>query len=401
MLSSMYRNSGIAVSLLTLGHFFSDFYVTFLPGLLPSLIDRLGLSLTVSGLLVMVFSAASNILQPVFGYFIDKSGYGWLVLLTIPATALFINLAATANSVGSLFFFITLAGLASALFHPLGSALLGKVSTEKNKGLSMSVFIGGGNIGVALAPAVVIYVILNYGAGQLKWLAIPGFLLSLAFYLAGLHRVKLGAAEMVQTTVKAKGTPWYRSAQLIKLNLVMGLRSWPQVVIPNFLPIWLVQKDFSPTLAGTMLTVFLAGGAIGSVSGGYVGDKIGRKRCIAGALALCIPALYVFFISQEVTGLTWIALAVSGAALQGTLPSSIVWAQDMLPENAAMASGMMLGLSFGLGGLGAAVTGVVADSIGLEKALLWTIAPLLVGMAVTMTIPEKPGAARPVTSAMK
>jgi FSR family fosmidomycin resistance protein-like MFS transporter len=138
-----------------------------------------------------------------------------------------------------------------------------------------------------------------------------------------------------------------------------------------------------------MLTVFLAGGAIGSVFGGYVGDKQGRKRCIAGALVLCIPTLYVFLMSHEVTMMTWIALGVSGAALQGTLPSSIVWAQDMLPANAAMASGMMLGLSFGLGGLGAAVTGAIADSIGLEQALLWMIAPLLLGLAITISIPEK------------
>jgi FSR family fosmidomycin resistance protein-like MFS transporter len=202
-----------------------------------------------------------------------------------------------------------------------------------------------------------------------------------------MHKVKLGSPQ--KNTAVIGGTSWYRSASLIKLNVVMGLRSWPQAVIPNFLPVWLVQKGFSTTLAGTMLTVFLTGAAIGSVFGGYAGDKLGRKRCIIGALILCIPMLYLFLVSQEVTMLTWIALAVSGAALQGTLPSSIVWAQDMLPANAAMASGMMLGLSFGLGGLGAAVTGVVADSIGLEQALLWMIAPLLLGLAITISIPEK------------
>jgi FSR family fosmidomycin resistance protein-like MFS transporter len=387
MFGHLRQKSAFSVVLLTAGHFFSDFYVTFLPCLLPMLIERLGLSLTISGLLVMVYSAASNILQPVFGYFVDRSGYTWLVLMTVPLTALFITLAATADSIAGLFVLIVLAGLVSALFHPLGSALLGKVSTEQNKGLSMSVFIGGGNIGVALAPAVVIYFLLNYGADNLIWLAIPGFLIAVAFYLTGMHKVKLGSPQ--KNTAVIGGTSWYRSASLIKLNVVMGLRSWPQAVIPNFLPVWLVQKGFSTTLAGTMLTVFLTGAAIGSVFGGYAGDKLGRKRCIIGALILCIPMLYLFLVSQEVTMLTWIALAVSGAALQGTLPSSIVWAQDMLPANAAMASGMMLGLSFGLGGLGAAVTGVVADSIGLEQALLWMIAPLLLGLAITISIPEK------------
>lgn len=386
-MSTTREKSAISVALLTTGHFFSDFYVTFLPGLLPMLIERLGLSLTVSGLLVMMYSFASNILQPVFGYFVDKSGYTWLVLVTVPVAALFISLAATADSVSNLFVYIMVAGLASALFHPLGSALLAKVSTEENKGLSMSVFIGGGNIGVALAPAVVIYFLLQYGASYLIWMAIPGFLLSTAYYFAGIHKIKLGSTQKSAAT--GSGTPWFRSLSLIKLNLVMGLRSWPQAVIPNFLPVWLVQKGFSPTLAGTMLTVFLAGGALGSIFGGYFGDRFGRKRCIMGALTLCIPSLFVFLTSHEVTLLTWVALGVSGAALQGTLPSSIVWAQDMLPANAAMASGMMLGLSFGLGGVGAAVTGAVADSIGLEKALLWMIVPLVLAVAITAAIPEK------------
>lgn len=387
MNSRFRQRSAYFVALLTAGHFFSDFYVTFLPGLLPMLIERLGLSLTVSGLLVMVYSFASNILQPVFGYFVDKSGYSWIVLITVPIAALFICLAATADSIGVLFIYITLAGLASALFHPLGSALLSKVSTEQNKGLGMSFFIGGGNIGVALAPAAVIFFLLHYGADNLIWLAVPGFLLSIVYYFSKVHQVMITSSN-TPSTASASGKPWYKSPDLIKLNLVMGLRSWPQAVIPSFLPVWLVQKGISPTFAGTMLTIFLAGGAVGAVFGGYVGDKMGRKRCILGALALCVPALYAFLRTDEVSLVTWLALGISGAALQATLPSSIVWAQEMLPSNAAMASGMMLGLSFGLGGLGAAITGAVADIIGLEQALLWTIAPLLVALAITAIIPD-------------
>ncbi|MDU4961370.1 MAG: MFS transporter [Sporomusaceae bacterium] len=387
MFTRLRQQSAFSVALLTAGHFFSDFYVTFLPGLLPMLMERLGLSLTISGLLVMVYSAAANILQPLFGYWIDKRGYSWLILLTVPLTALFISLAATADSVAGLFILITLAGLASALFHPLGSALLGRVATGGNKSFAMSWFIGGGNVGVALAPAVVIYFLIRYGPQQLIWLTIPGFLISAAFYMTGLHRIKL--TETVPAAAAA-GTRWYRCPGLLKLNAVMGLRSWPQAVIPNFLPIWLGQKGFPPALAGTMLTVFLAGAAFGSVFGGYAADKLGRKNCIAASLLLCIPALWLFLTSREVTALTWAALAVSGAALQGTLPASVVWAQDMLPSHAAMASGMMLGLSFGLGGLGAAVTGAVADWIGLEAALLWMIAPLLLALAITLSIAETP-----------
>ncbi|SDF59587.1 MFS transporter [Sporolituus thermophilus] len=385
-----HRQSASYVALLAAGHFLSDFYVTFLPGLLPVMIEKLGMSLTLSGLLVMVYSFASNIVQPICGYYIDKSGYTWLILLTIPVSAVFICLSGLAPSPAILFAFITLSGLASSLFHPLGSALLGKVSSEQNKGLAMAVFIGGGNFGVAAAPAIVIFFLMRYGPENLLWLAAPGLLLTLAYYFAGLHRIRL----MPATTAGAAppGATWYRSGRLLALNIVMGLRAWPQAALPNFLPVWLAQQGHSPTIAGSLLTIFLLGGALGSVGGGYIGDKLGRKGCIIGSLALCLPAMYLFLTSVELSPLTWAALFVSGAALQATLPSSIVWAQDLLPSNAAMASGMMLGLSFGLGGVGAAATGALADVIGLKQALLWTIAPVTLAIILTYFIPSTPAA---------
>lgn len=379
---------GYSVALLAAGHFCSDFYVTFLPGLLPVVMDRLGLSLTLSGLLVMVYSFSSNIIQPVVGYMIDRSGFTWLILVTIPVSALFICLSPLAGNVSMLFVFITLSGLASALFHPLASALLGKVASEEKKGLAMSFFIGGGNVGVAAAPLAVILFLQYYPAEALLWLAVPGILLTLGYGFAGVHRIKLVSDRREQKASRA-ATPWYRSVNLLKLNLVMGLRSWPQNAVPNFLAIWLVQQGQSAALAGMMLTVFFFGGAVGSVFGGYLGDRFGRKNCIIGSLAVCIPALYLFLMSRDTSLLTWTALFISGAGLQSTLPSSIVWAQDMLPDNAAMASGMMLGLSYGLGGVGAAITGAAADRIGLESALLWSIVPLVVAIGIAAAIPVR------------
>jgi len=373
------------VWLLTAGHFLSDFYVSFLPALLPVVMASLGLSLTASGLLVMINSFTA-ILQPLFGYYIDKHGYTWLVLLTMPLSALFICLAGLAPTFGTLFICILMAGLGGSLFHPLASSLMGKITTTGNKGLSMSIFIGGGNIGVAIAPAVVIFFILTFGVTSLLWLILPALFLTLVYYFYGVHRIPLSAPPLAENSSTA-GPAWYKSTNLLTLNIVMGLRSWPQVALPTFLPLWLAQQNHSPALAGGMLTVLLSGGALGSVMGGYVGDKIGRKKCIMGALFIGLIAMYLL-LTNELGILTWIMLALSGAALQGALPSSIVWAQDMLPNNAAMASGMMLGMSFGLGGLGAALTAALGDIIGLQPALLWSLLPLLVAMPLTYIIPE-------------
>jgi len=371
------------VGLLTLGHFLSDFYNNFLPGLLPVVVTNLGLSLTTSGLLVMVYSFASNIMQPFCGYYIDKSGSSRLILVTLPISAVFICLASIAPNALALFIFIILAGLGTSLFHPLGSSLMNKITAANDKGLAMSIFIGGGNLGIAAAPAVVIFVIVNYGLNAVLWLMIPGLILTLFYYFARLHQVSLQPAQ----TTAAASTAWYKSANLIKLNIVMGLRSWPQAVLPAFLPLWLVEQGHSSALVGSMLTVFLLGGAVGSCIGGYFSDKYGYKTSILGSFAVSLPALWLFFAGKEITALTWLALFITGAGLQSALPGSIVWAQAMLPDNAAMASGMMLGLSYGLGGIGAAFTGVAADIFGLATALRWSLLPLVLAIILTHTIP--------------
>lgn len=384
----------LLITLLSAGHFFSDFYNTFLPALLPAAAAKLGLSLTATGSLIMIYSFTSSILQPLLGYYIDKYGWTWLILCTVPASALFICLAGMVVSYWQLFACITLAGLASSLFHPLGSAMLNKTTDISNKGMSMALFIGGGNLGVAIAPAFVLFYLFRFGTDQLLWLAIPGILLGLACYLGGVHRIPVSRSLTAQAQTASTIPPWYRSGNLLKLNIVMGLRSWPQAAIPNFLVLWLAQQGQLTALAGGMLTAFLLGGALGSIGGGYVGERFGRKNCIIVSLLLCIPALYFFLTTNSITPTTYILLGLSGAALQGTLPSSIIWAQEMLPANAAMASGMMLGLSFGLGGLGAAVTGALADYIGLQAALLWALPPpLALAVLITYLIPDTKGSA--------
>lgn len=369
--------------LLTAGHFLSDFYANFLPALLPVVITKLGLSLTLSGLLVMVFAITSSMLQPICGYFVDRSGYTWLLLTTLPISALFICFSSLSTNTAMLFGAVAFSGIATSLFHPLGSSLVGKTTSISRKSVAMSIFIGGGNLGYALAPAIIIYFLVHYGLDYLPLLIIPSIILTLAFYISGLQRINLA----VNQHVVREDQPWYKSKSILKLNAVMALRSWPQVAIPTFLPVMLTSQGHSPILAGQMLTVFLLGGALGGLIGGYCGDRIGYKKCILVSLLFCLFPTYLFLANPSINWITWSMLALCGAALQSMVPSSIIWAQAILPKNAAMASGMMLGLTFGLGGVGTAVTGALADYIGLESALLWTIAPLVLAIPLAVSIP--------------
>lgn len=383
------RQKFLQAVLLTAGHFCNDFYTNYLPGLLPVFVSQFGLSITLSGLLVMVHALTSSVLQPVFGYFMDRSSPTKLILLTLPGSAILIASAGLMPSTALLFFCVAASGLISAVFHPLATGLLGRVIPEHRKGLAMSLFVGGGNFGFAAAPAVVMFMLASFGMPSLLVLALPGLLLTLAYYRQDIHRIQLSSRPVkghdAFDLIEAK--PWYRSPSVLCLNLVMGLRSWVQLILSTLLPLWLARRGFSPAVAGTLLTVFLASGATGGLTGGWFGDRFGHKRMIIAAMSFCLPALYLFFTLPELSWLSWVLIILVGAALQGTMPSSIVWAQSLMPDKAAMASGMMLGLSYGLGGLGTAATAAAADFIGLDAALLWTLLPYSLAIPLALTIP--------------
>ncbi|HWR44076.1 MFS transporter [Sporomusa sp.] len=377
------------VSLLGAGHFFSDFYANFLPALLPIVMVKLGLSLTMSGMLVMAYSIISSVLQPISGYIIDKRGYAWLILVTIPVSAVFICLAGLADSKFTLFLLVGLAGLGASVFHPLAASLMGRVVTAETKGTAMSIFVFGGNVGYAVAPAVIMYLLNAAGTASLIWLIFPGLLVTGASYLAGLHKVDISpAAAREQEAVNEQAEPWYKSRGLILLNVANALRSWMQVALPTFLPVALAGAGQPPAVAASMLTVFLLSGACGALFGGWLGDKIGRKAGFIGSLILCIPVTYLFLSDLSPSLLSYSLLALSGALLQSTAPTSVVWAQELIPGNAAMASGMMLGLSFGLGGVGAAITGAMGDRIGIEGALMWSLFSLGLALILAFAIPQ-------------
>lgn len=391
MAKGLGKSTVFQVSLLGAGHFFSDFYANFLPALLPVVMIKLGLSLTLSGMLVMAYSVLSCVLQPIFGYIIDKYGYSWLILVTTPVSATFICLAGLADSKLTLFLLVGLAGLGSSVFHPLAASLMGKVVTSETKGTAMSVFVFGGNVGFAVAPAVIMYCLHTAGTASLVWLIIPALIVTAACYLAGLHKVDISpAGKRLQETASEQttGEVWYKSRGLLLLNIVSALRSWMQVALPTFLPLMLAGAGQPPAVQAGMLTVFLMGGAGGALAGGWVGDKIGRKAGFIGSLILCLPVTYLFLTDVSPSVMSFCLLAASGALLQSPAPTSVVWAQELIPGNAAMASGMMLGLAFGLGGVGAAITGALGDRIGLETALLYSLLSLVAAIILAFAIPS-------------
>ncbi|WP_302177232.1 MFS transporter [Megamonas funiformis] len=382
------KKSYLQVILLAMGHFFNDFYCNFLPILLPILIPKLGLSLTLSGALVMVMSLSANVLQPVFGYFMDKYNFNKIMPLIIPFGAVFICLTNWASNFIVLAVLIGLSGLAVSTFHPMGAGLVSKVAPDGKISTCISIFVAGGSFGFALAPIVLVYFMQMYSLDYLPILIIPAIILGVLMYSSGLSKARF-VNEQVAKNMHFNLAQILQNKPLMLLNISMGLRAWLFTALVTFLPLWAIEKGCDNTLSGWILTIYLCGSVIGGLIGGALNDKIGYKKVILWALMFTlIPTMYFLF-AQQIDILMYIALFVGGGLVMAANPGAIVWGQDLLPDNPGMASGMMLGLSFGLGGFGTMLTGSLAESYGLTMALALTAILVVISIVLVYLTPEK------------
>ena len=382
------KKSYLQVILLAMGHFFNDFYCNFLPILLPILIPKLGLSLTLSGALVMVMSLSANVLQPVFGYFMDKYNFNKIMPLIIPFGAVFICLTNWASNFIVLAVLIGLSGLAVSTFHPMGAGLVSKVAPNGKISTCISIFVAGGSFGFALAPILLVYFMQMYSLDYLPILIIPAIILGILMYSSGLSKARF-VNEQVAKNMHFNLAQILQNKPLMLLNISMGLRAWLFTALVTFLPLWAIEKGCDNTLSGWILTIYLCGSVIGGLIGGALNDKIGYKKVILWALIFTlIPTMYFLF-AQQIDILMYIALFVGGGLVMAANPGAIVWGQDLLPDNPGMASGMMLGLSFGLGGFGTMLTGSLAESYGLTMALALTAILLVISIVLVYLTPEK------------
>ena len=382
------KKSYLQVILLAMGHFFNDFYCNFLPILLPILIPKLGLSLTLSGALVMVMSLSANVLQPVFGYFMDKYNFNKIMPLIIPFGAVFICLTNWASNFIVLAVLIGLSGLAVSTFHPMGAGLVSKVAPDGKISTCISIFVAGGSFGFALAPIVLVYFMQMYSLDYLPILIIPAIILGVLMYSSGLSKARF-VNEQVAKNMHFNLAQILQNKPLMLLNISMGLRAWLFTALVTFLPLWAIEKGCDNTLSGWILTIYLCGSVIGGLIGGALNDKIGYKKVILWALIFTlIPTMYFVF-AQQIDILMYIALFVGGGLVMAANPGAIVWGQDLLPDNPGMASGMMLGLSFGLGGFGTMLTGSLAESYGLTMALALTAILVVISIVLVYLTPEK------------
>jgi FSR family fosmidomycin resistance protein-like MFS transporter len=385
------RSSILGAGSLALGHAVNDSYAYILPPLLPLLLTQAGLTLGMGAALVAIQQLASAFMQPMFGHWADRSGEGrWMVWCGVLLSGLGAASLGLVPGFGGLGVAMLATGIGAALFHPVSAALVAQAAPPHQRGFWMSAYISAGNLGLGIGPLLVGLVLVG-GSLQSTWmLGIPAVIAAvLIVVLAPARPGKRGAQHSsLRNVLRAN---WRVLSLLIG---VVALRSWASTTLVTFLPTLATELGATPTQAAQVLTVFLISGAIGGFAGGLAADRFGRDQVVIGSLLLSVPFGISLALLDQFGVAFWLAAGACGFFLNGSWISLTVRGQESVPGSIAMMSGLMLGLSIGLGGIAVTPFGVIAEHYGLPIVIAVTSALPLLGAALMRVVPQpKPVAA--------
>jgi FSR family fosmidomycin resistance protein-like MFS transporter len=371
-----------AMALLSSGHLATDFANGALPALLPFLKERFSLSYTAVGGVVLASQASSSLIQPLFGLWSDRRGAMWLLPSGVALAGTGIALAADASSYWLVLLLVLASGLGVAAFHPEGSKFAGFVSGHR-RASGMAWFSIGGNLGYALGPLAATAVVSAFGLRGGLVLALPCLAVALAL-LAATPYLRSFAPEPKATRVRAGADD--RSAMTLLLG-VIALRSVAWFALITFVPLWEVSLGHTKSHGNHLLALMLFSGGVGTLLLGPLADRFGRKPVLLASVIATGPLVLVFVLVGGIPGA--IALALVGACVVGTFGVTMVMGQEYLPSHIGTASGLVIGLSVGLGGVAAIVLGRLADSTSLRAALLVAAAAPIVAIALAAKLPPR------------
>jgi FSR family fosmidomycin resistance protein-like MFS transporter len=371
------------MGVLALGHMMVDSCQGAVPALLPFLVAQRGYSYAAASGLILAATVSSSVIQPFFGHFSDRRSLAWLLALGPVVSALGIAFVGVTHTYLLTFLAVVLSGLGVAAYHPEASRFANYVSGVK-RASGMSLFSLGGNIGVALGPVLITPLVLGFGLKGTLLMAIPGVVVALVLLVNLPHLVAFRPAHANDpANIGSPDDDW---SAFSRLAGVITFRTFVYFGLITFVPLYYTGAlDASKTAANTALTVMLIGGAFGTLCGGPLADRFGRRAVIFGSM-IALPPLILLFHALNPPAST-VEMFFVGAAVIATFSVTVVMGQEYLPGRIGTASGVTLGLSIGLGGLGAPLLGLIADRWGLNATLYVLAALPLGGLLLTFTLP--------------
>jgi FSR family fosmidomycin resistance protein-like MFS transporter len=373
-----------------IAHLFNDLIQSVLPAIYPMLKANYGLSFTQIGLITLTFQMTASLLQPWVGYHTDRHPKPWLLPAGMVCTLIGILLLAFVGSFPAILLASALVGIGSSTFHPETSRVA-RLASGGRFGLAQSTFQVGGNAGTAFGPLLAAAIIIPYGQGHVAWFGL--FAVAAIGVLYGLSRWYRQHLNLFKLKAGGKASHGLSKARvnaaLTVLALLVFSKYFYMASFTSYFTFYLIEKfDLSIASSQWHLFLFLGAVAAGTFVGGPVGDRIGRKTVIWISILGVAP----FSIALPYADLFWTGVLsmLIGFILASAFSAIVVFAQELVPGNVGMIAGLFFGLMFGIGGIGAALVGHLADSHGIEYVFsLCSYLPLL-GM-LTILLPSTKG----------
>jgi FSR family fosmidomycin resistance protein-like MFS transporter len=374
-----------SMTLLSSGHACVDACQGAVPAMLPFLLVTHDLSLTAATALVMAATVASTLVQPFFGAWSDRAPAPWLLPAGVVSACVGVALAGIAPSYPLVFAAVLFSGLGVAAYHPEGSRFANYVSGSR-RATGMSYYSLGGNVGFALGPLMSTPLLLAFGLdGMLAFVALAagiGVLLSAELRRLATFQPAQGPGRPAQPPERADDD----MRGFLKLLAVICARSFAFYTLLGLVPLYFVEVlDASDATANAALAGMLVFGAIGTLVGGRLADRIGRRPVLVASLALQPPLLLATPVVGTVAAI--VLACVLGFAAISSFAITVVMGQEYLPSRIGLASGFTLGAAIGLGGLAAPLFGWIGDAFSLATAMQTLAILPAAGALLAMTLP--------------
>lgn len=416
-MSNLRNKAALSVLLMvSLGHLLNDMFQAVIPAIYPMIKESLGLSFMQIGAITLTNQITSSLLQPMVGYFSDKHPrpYGLVVGMCFTLTGLL--LLSMADSFPLVLLSVAFVGVGSSVLHPESSKVArlasggakGCASREQSqacldsaeaqpalasigKGMAQSIFQIGGNVGRAIGPVAVALIVIPHGQGSIRWFAL---LAVVAIWV--LARIGRWYKKQIDLYGRSKSKFDIENVShlsrhqiivaLLVLLVLMFSKDFYTANIQSYLTFYMIDKfGLSVTASQYVLFAFLVSTAVGLLIGGEVGDRYGRKYVIWVSILGSSP----FALLLPYCNLTWtiILVILVGMVMSSAMSAILVYGTELLPGNVGMISGAFFGLSFGLGGIGSAIFGWLADLSSIQYVFQLTAFLPLMGI-VTYFLPN-------------
>lgn len=352
--------------MLGMSHLLNDMMQSLLPSIYPLLQQNFTLDFGQVGLITLTFQITASMLQPLVGIYTDKHPMPYSLPIGMTFTLAGLLLLSHAPNFHVVLLAAAMVGSGSSVFHP-ESARVARMASGGRHGLAQSMFQVGGNIGSAIGPLLAAFIVMPRGQASVAWFAIAALTaIALLTKVGGWYRAHVPAHRAPRISLGEDALPRRKvMLTMLILGLLIFSKYFYLASLSSYYTFYLMHKFHqSIQSAQVYLFIFLAAVAVGTIAGGPIGDRIGRKLVIWASILGVLP--FTLLLPHANLFWTMILTIPIGMILASAFPAIIVYAQELVPGRTGVISGIFYGLAFGMGGLGAALLGELADHIGIE-----------------------------------